>query len=132
VLEPELLAFVRTSIPSMWALELLLLLRRATPEALSPDELVARLRATPTLIERLLEHFSNAGLVMRDETGAAWFECATPDLEKLCADLASAAAERPVALREAIVSSPSDKLRSFADAFRLKGSDPTRDGGKDE
>ncbi len=79
MLEPALLSFIRTSIPSIWALELLLLLRRAAPGYLMRDEMVQHLRATPTLIDRLLAQFLEAGLVIRNETGAFRFECATPD-----------------------------------------------------
>lgn len=60
---------------------------------------------------------------MREEGGASRFQCASPELETLCEALAQAADERPVTLREVIASAPSDKLRNFADAFRLKRPD---------
>jgi hypothetical protein len=123
VLDPELLAFVRTSIPNVWALELLLLLRRAAPGYLTRDELVQHLRATPLLINRLLEGLAAARLIAFDKTGAARFQCETPELEALCDALAVAADERPIALRDAIISMPSEKLRDFSEAFRLKGKD---------
>lgn len=106
--------------PSIWALELLLLLRRSAPQAMTADQLVQALRASPGLINRLLEHFVRIGLVMQDETGAYRFQCARPDLEQMCDALGEAADHRPVALRDAIVMSPNDKLRNFADAFRFK------------
>jgi hypothetical protein len=123
VLEPDLLAFVRSSIPSIWALELLLLLRRAAPRYLTRDELVQHLRATPTLIDRLLDQLQSAGLVARDAAGAVRFECAGPHLGSLCEALATAADERPIALRDAIISMPSEKLRDFSEAFRFKDKD---------
>jgi hypothetical protein len=123
VLEPDLLAFVRTSIPSIWALELLLLLRRAAPGSLSRDELVQHLRATPTLIDRLLEQFEASRLVSKTETGAVRFACSTPELAGLCEVLATAAEQRPIALRDAIISMPSEKLRDFSEAFRFKDKD---------
>ena len=129
MLEPELLAFVRTSIPSIWALELLLLLRRAAPGSLTRDELVQHLRATPMLIDRLLAQFEAGRLIAKTETGAVRFECATPELESLCEALATAAEQRPIALRDAIISMPSEKLRDFSDAFRFKDKDK---GGKDK
>lgn len=124
MLEPALLAFIRTSIPSIWALELLLLLRRAAPGYLSRDELVQLLRATPTLIDRLLGEFTGSGLVARNESGAYRFECATAQTETLCESLAIAADERPIALRDAIISAPNDKLRDLADAFRFNDKGP--------
>lgn len=122
VLDPKLLAFVRTSIPSVWALELLLLLRRAAPGSLTREELVQHLRATPLLIDRLLDGLVAAKLIVVDEAGAR-FHCAAPELESLCDALALAADERPIALRDAIISMPSEKLRDFSEAFRLKGKD---------
>jgi hypothetical protein len=124
VLEPRLLIFIRTSIPSIWALELLLLLRRAAPGYLTREELVQHLRATHTLIDRLLHGFSASGLVTRNEAGAYRFECSSSETETLCEALALAAEERPIALRDAIIAAPNDKLRDLADAFRFK--DPGR------
>lgn len=129
MLEPALLAFIRTSIPSIWALELLLLLRRAAPGSLTRDELVQLLRATPTLIDRLLSQFVAAGLVARNDTGAYRFECVTPQNTVLCESLALAADERPLALRDAIISAPNDKLRDLADAFRFTDPDKGGKGG---
>ena len=123
MLDPDLLAFVRSSIPSIWALELLLLIRRAAPGYLTRDELVQHLRATPTLIDRLLERLEAARLVSRNDTGAVRFECGSPELENLCEALATAADERPIALRDAIISMPNEKLRDFSEAFRFKDKD---------
>ena len=107
--------------PSIWALELLLLLRRAAPTYVSREDLVQLLRATPTLIDKLLSRFLADGLIAENEAGAVRFECASPELESLSESLASAAENRPIALRDAIISMPSEKLRDFSDAFRFKG-----------
>lgn len=129
VLDPKLLAFIRTSIPSIWALELLLLLRRAAPGYLTREELVQHLRATPNLIDRLLHRLSESHLVARNESGAWRFECAQADSETLCEALALAADERPLALRDAIIAAPNDKLRDLADAFKFKDPDKEPKGG---
>lgn len=115
--------------PSIWALELLLLLRRAAPGYLTRDEMVQHLRATPTLIDRLLAKFSASGLVRQNDAGAFRFECTSPDNAALCEALAIAADERPIALRDAIIAAPNDKLRDLADAFRFKDSDKGSKGG---
>ena len=129
MLEPPLLAFIRSSIPSIWALELLLLLRRAAPGYLTHAELVQHLRATPTLIDRLLQGLVASDLVSSNGDGAYRFECKTSAAEALCEALALAADERPIALRDAIIAAPNDKLRDLADAFRFK--DPGK-GSKGE
>ncbi|RYG28659.1 MAG: hypothetical protein EON93_18175 [Burkholderiales bacterium] len=127
-MEPRLLAFIRSSIPSIWALELLLLLRRAAPQALTRDEMVQHLRATPNLIERLITQFLANGLVTQSDSTYR-FECATPELAALCEDLAMAADERPIALRDAIIAAPNEKLRDLADAFRFRDTDKGGSGG---
>jgi hypothetical protein len=127
VLDPNLLAFVRNSVQSIWSLELLLLLRRKAPEGLNVDEIVAALRSSHRLISRCLEQLGDAGLVSRDEAGIARFAPANRELAVLCDALEKASQERPVALRDAIASSPNDKLRNFSDAFRLKGPEKGKD-----
>lgn len=107
----------------IWALELLLVLRRAAPGCLRRDELVQHLRATPTLIDRLLSQFHTSGLIARNDSRAYRFDCATQDISTLREALAVAAEERPIALRDAIISAPNDKLRDLADAFRFKNPD---------
>jgi hypothetical protein len=121
VLDPTLLVFIRTSIPSIWALELLLLLRRAAPGYLTRDEMVQQLRATPTLIDRLLSQFLESELVTQNQEGAFRFECPPPKGD-LCEALALAAEERPIALRDAIIAAPNEKLRDLADAFKFRDS----------
>jgi hypothetical protein len=119
VLDEDVLAFVRASIRSTWALELLLLLRRHAPQAFTADELVRDLRASPTLIATCLDQLEGAGVVARD-AGRNWrYAPASPPLFALIDKLEAAYAERPVALISVIVGSPNDRLRSFSDAFRF-------------
>ena len=75
------------------------------------------------LIDRLLTQLMAAGLVKANEAGAVRFECSGPQLDTMCDALALAADERPIALRDAIISMPRDKLRDFSEAFRFKGKD---------
>ncbi len=122
MLENELLAFIRHSIRSIWALEVLLLLRRS-PSGLTAEAIVANLRSSPMLIARCLHQLSDAGLVSVGDDGLARYSCATLELARLCDSLAAAAQETPIALRDAIVSAPNDRLRNLADAFRFKTPD---------
>ena len=123
MLDPDLIHFVRNSVRSIWALELLLLLRRSSPRAIPPDELVRVLRATPSLIHRCLAELQKAGVVTRTQNGEARFEPDNPELALLCDGLDRASVERPIALRDAITSSTNDKLRNFSDAFKLRKDD---------
>lgn len=115
----DLLDFIRDTIKSVWALEMLLALRRHGERAWTADELVGELRASLTLVKGNLAVFEAAGLVLQEDDrfryapASAW-------LESLCAELEAVYRERPVTVINAIVS-PSDKLRDLANAFRLKG-----------
>ena len=118
-LDDDLLSFIRGSIRSTWALELLLLLRNLAPQPLTPGGLVLEMRATPTLINACLQQLMKAGLIACDEDGACRYAPATPALDQLCERLAAAYAERPVAVINAIIAAPNERLKTFADAFRF-------------
>lgn len=64
---------------------------------------------------------SAAGLIRPDTEGRYVYAPASPAIADLCSQLEKLYRERPVRVVNAIVSSPNDKLQSFADAFRLKG-----------
>lgn len=123
MLDADLLSFVRASIRSTWALELLLLMRKQASRSFAVDELVRALRATTTLVTSCLDQLQTAGLVVRDETGLWRYAPAAPALDALSGQLEQAYAERPVAIINAIVAAPSDRLQSFADAFRFPKKD---------
>ncbi len=118
--DQDLFGFIREQLRSVWALELLLLMRRQANRAWSPDELVTELRASPTLVSDNLESFQRGGLVIADEEGRYRFSPASPVLASLCDQLDQAYRERPVKVINAIVA-PADKLQTLADAFRIRG-----------
>lgn len=118
--EQDLFGFIREQLRSVWALELLLLMRRSGERAWSPADLVGELRASHTLVTDNLAAFERAGLVRADDDGRYTFAPVSPVLSALCDQLAAAYAERPVTVINAIVSPP-DKLQSLADAFRIRG-----------
>lgn len=128
MLDDELLGFIRATFRSTWALELLLLLRREQTRAYAADDLVLTLRATPGLIGGCLQQLQRAGLVAHDESGKWRYAPSGEALDQLTDRLATAYTERPVAVITAIVEQPSDRLRSFSDAFRF----PLKDEKKDE
>jgi hypothetical protein len=116
----DLLDFIRSTIKSVWALEMLLALRRHGDRAWTVEQLVAELRASNPLVADNLAVFETAGLVLKED-GSFRYAPASPWLESLCSDLEAAYRERPVTVINAIVSPEGDKLRTLANAFRLKG-----------
>ena len=119
----DLVAFIRRSIPSVWALDVLLLVRRAPLRSWSAGELVGELRASDAVVLGVLDGLEREGLVARGEDGRVRFAPAAALLEDLTVALAEAYAERPVAVINAIVSTDA-KLQTLADAFRLKPRKP--------
>jgi hypothetical protein len=115
----DLVAFIRRSIPSVWALDILLLVRQSPARSWSAVELVGELRASDAVVLGVLAGLEREGLVARSEDGRFRFAPAADLLEQLTMALAEAYAERPVAVINAIVSTDA-KLQSLADAFRLK------------
>ena len=116
--EQDLLQFTRGSIRSVWALELLLLLKREPDRRWPHDELVRELRASTKVVTDSVQDFTAAGLVACEGETCAYAP-ASPLLAELCEALEQAYRRRPVSVINAIVS-PKDKMQSFADAFRLK------------
>ncbi len=80
------------------------------------------LRGTETLVSKCAPQLEAAGLIA-SEQGFYRFAPASPALQELCALLEIEYRERPVAVVDAIVSTPNDRLTSFADAFRFKEKD---------
>jgi predicted transcriptional regulator len=123
VLSPDLLSFIRSSIRSVWALELLLLLRNRAPAAVGLDELARELRATPNLVSKCLDALEAAGLIVCEPDRSCRYAPAAPVFDTLSAALEQAYRERPVGVVDAILSAPDHRLKSFADAFRFKEKD---------
>lgn len=103
MLDHALVSFVRASLPSIWALEILLLLRSRAGEHVSNDFIVREMRATPSLVSEALSRLASAGLVQRLENDDAYFAPSSPELAVMCAELDAVNRERPVALRNVIL-----------------------------
>jgi hypothetical protein len=118
----DLRSFIQESISSVDAAELLILLARDAERRYSLAELIDAMR--PTMLSeaaarRHLAHFETNGLVA--SAGDAYrYSPATPALESAVRALTKVYNERPVTLVRMIYAPKDDKIRSFADAFRLK------------
>jgi hypothetical protein len=119
VTDEDIFAFVRVSVRSVWALELLLLLRRDPARAWHPDDLVRELRGSPAIVQDELAALRGAGLVAAAE-GRYRYEPASSVQDHLAAALQETYAARPMAVMKAIMTAPNEKLRIFSDAFKLK------------
>jgi hypothetical protein len=120
VTDEQILAFLRANIRSLWTLELLLLLARERGKAWLPSDLVREMRSSAVAVDEALRNLQRVGLVAADTDNRYRYAPASPELDELASGIAHAYATRPTAVVKAIVTAPDDKLRIFADAFRLK------------
>lgn len=112
-------SFIRASFRSVWALELLLHLKRTQDRAWSADELVDVLRGSTLIVSQSLEGLMRAGLVSIDADACARYQPANSDLDQLVDLAQDLYARKPDTVRRIIVSSANPALANFADAFRL-------------
>ena len=118
--EDEVLSFVQRSVKSVWALELLLLLKRERRQAWRLDDLVRELRSSDAAVDGALESLQAAGFVTTEPGELVRYAPASPHLDQMAERIEAVYAAKPMAVAKAIMSAPNDTLRIFADAFKLK------------
>jgi hypothetical protein len=116
--EESLLEFAASSFSSVWALELLLVLK-GQPTPWPREELVTTLRASELVVTRALESLLAAGLVSIDGDQAAYMPVNDKVAAKVDA-LEKLYAARPNSVRRAIVDSGRGGATAFADAFKFR------------
>jgi hypothetical protein len=118
--DQDVARFISSSFRSVWAIELLLHLKRHADRNWSKGELVDTLRASELVVTSAVQSLLAAGLVIEDEDGSARYAPASPDTEHLAEATEALYAKKPDAVRRMIVASASDGVTAFADAFRLR------------
>jgi hypothetical protein len=102
----------------------MLFLRARADRSWSAEELTLELRASVPLVSELLQQFERSGLIIPAENDRWMWRPANAELSA-CADaVASAHARTPFQVINAILDTPNDRLRTFADAFKLRKSEP--------
>lgn len=114
----DLLRFIASSFRSVWALELLLVLK-GDPRVWPRDELVSTMRASELVVSNALDSLVAAGLASLEGGGARYMPV-SDDVAKEVERTDKLYAARPDAVRRAIVSATAGDLTAFADAFRLR------------
>jgi len=112
--------FVTSSFHSVWALELLLHLRRNAERTWTQSELVAALRASDAVISKAALELNVAGLVIVAADGSPSYMPASAQLDDLTLAVADLYDKSPGAVRRLIVRSAADNIQAFADSFRLR------------
>ena len=116
--DDDVLRFVAASFPSVWALELLLALKRER-RAWSREELVATLRASELVVSRALEALVAAGLASFEDGGAIYLPV-NAEVEACVERVEQTYRTRPNAVRRAIIAASASSATAFADAFKLR------------
>lgn len=121
----EFCRFLQTTVPSVDAAELLLLLARDPARWWSAAEIVAALKPAPLTeadVARTVEGYVARGLVAQGADRRVQYHPGNDELAGYVATLAQAYSERPVTLIRVIYALRDGKIRSFADAFKLRRS----------
>lgn len=119
----ELRSFIQETIPSVDAAELLLVLAQHPDRDYQVVDVINTMRPTAVsepVVRRYLNHFHSVGVVAVKENNTYRYSPSSPELDGLVRALTKVYNERPVTLVRMIYAPRDDKIRSFADAFRLK------------
>ena len=111
--------FIRSNFRSVWALELLLLLR-SRGGFLTHDEMVKGLRGSDLIVTQSLESLTIAGLVVCEANGTARYSTVSDELDAKVAAAELHYRRSPDAVRRWIVASVNPGITAFADAFKLR------------
>ena len=116
--DEDVLRFIAASFPSVWALELLLVLK-SDRRAWEQDELVATLRASELVVSKALDALVVAGLASIEGKGAAYLPV-NREVESCVEQVEVMYRARPNSVRRVIVSAGTRTANAFADAFKLR------------
>lgn len=116
--DEDVLRFIAASFPSVWALELVLALRRER-RPWSHEELVSTLRASDLVVNKALDALVAAGLASVDDGIAAYLPANRP-IDECMDHVEQLYRSRPNAVRRKIISTRTSSAAAFANAFRIR------------
>jgi hypothetical protein len=111
---------IADSIDSVEQLEILLLLQQHPERTWTAESVARELRVSPLSAGDRLEDLTHDALVARVQGEEYRYAPETAALDEAVKGLATAYTERRVTVINLIFSKPVDKIRTFADAFRLR------------
>jgi hypothetical protein len=111
--------FIAGHIESVGQLEVLLLLRAAADKQWTTDEVARAVVTQPASAAGWLEQLAGDGLVTPEDVGYR-YSPPSRDVERAIDELAESYAKYRVAVIGLIFSKPSEQVRDFPEAFRLR------------
>jgi hypothetical protein len=118
--EDEVLRFAAGLFKSVWALELLLTLRRGRDRSWLAGALIKELRSSQVVIVEALSNLVVAGLVVEEEGERFRYHVGSPGIDEMVGELENLYATKPTVVMREIVTAPNLKLKILSDAFRIK------------
>jgi len=119
--------FLHDQIESVVQVEVLLLMQAEPTRAFGSTDLVQALRVEPAWAAAQLSDLCGRGILAEAGPGSYRYAPRAAEVADAVTGLARAYADRRVTVIGLIYAKPSEPLRSFADAFRLR-----RDRGRDD
>lgn len=122
----EVLDLIQRCLPTMEHVELLLALARDESRPLTAEQAAAEVKSRVSATVTRLQELTRAGLLVCQPGPAGdeyRFAPARPAFRRGTDDLRRMYTTRPVSLVRAIYERPPSAIRSFADAFRIRGED---------
>ncbi len=116
----DIAQFIAATFRSVWALEVLCLLRRNSERSVSTGELIASLRGSDLVVSQSVDNLLAAGLVTVESDGSVRYSPASAALVKLVDATTAYYAKSPNAVRRMIVTAANPTIAAFADAFRVR------------
>jgi hypothetical protein len=121
---PEALrSFIRDNIPDVDAAELLLLLARNPERRFDLHTLLSELDSaavTGPIARKHLARFQERGLVVSTRASTYQYIPSSPQIDQAVRALTRVYNERPVTMVRMIYTLRDERIRSFADAFKIK------------
>lgn len=112
--------FVRTSFPSVWALELMMFLQESLGKSWTAQDIETELRGSPVIVELSLASLVDAGIVNSAKDRQVRYQPVSEEIDRLARATTDLYRRKPDAVRRVILSSSTTKFQTLADAFKLK------------
>lgn len=124
VIPDDVIELIDNHITTVWALELLLLLRQHRDRAWTIDALSKELRASADVVLRMVPLLISAGLVAEVEGRSVRYAPANDELDRTVTRLDEYYKQFPVTIVRRIALAPNREVQGFADAFKFRKDKP--------
>jgi hypothetical protein len=118
--EEDVLAFIQAKLRSVWAVELLSLLKNHPEKEWPPEALVRELRSSEVVVSEALGNLRRERFIAEAGGGTVRYAPATDELNQMGHAVVKLFAAKPVSVVKAVLDAPNEKLRIFSEAFKLK------------